>query len=100
MAYQVIYLDEARQDIREAKAWYRAQREGLQKYFAREVIQAIERLKQTPTAYAIRYKNFRVIHTRTFPYGIHFYINDLLEQIVITAIISDYRDIEHIKIRG
>lgn len=99
MPYKIIYVDKATQDVKEAKAWYKKQRQGLQKQFATAIIEAISRLQKTPTAYAVRYKNIRVIHTKTFPFGIHFYIEESGKQIVITAIMHDYRDIALIEER-
>lgn len=94
MTYTVIYLDEAREDVKRAKAWYKKQLNGLQKKFATDVIEAIVRMQVTPTAYAIRYKNIRIIHTRIFPFGIHFYIDETNKSLVITAITHDFRDTE------
>ncbi len=31
MAYRIIYVDDARNDVREARIWYKKQREGLEK---------------------------------------------------------------------
>ena len=63
----------------------------MQKQFAEEVIKAITKLIDQPTAYAIRYKNFRIVHTRIFPYGVHFYIDEALKTVVITAVIHNFR---------
>ncbi len=95
MSYKIIYLDEAKQDVKKAKAWYKKQLNGLQKKFAIAVIDAINKLQIFPTAYTIRYRNIRIIHTEIFPYGIHFYIDDISMTIVITAIIHNYRNIEN-----
>jgi hypothetical protein len=37
MAYKLFYLQEAKQDVREAKRWYRSQQKGLEKLFAEDV---------------------------------------------------------------
>ena len=99
MSYKIIYLDEAKQDVITAKAWYKKQLNGLQKRFAKEVIKAISLLQIYPSAYAIRYKNIRIVHTKIFPYGIHFYIDNVKMNVVVTAIIHDYRNIEFIQNR-
>lgn len=91
--YKAVYVDIAREDVKAAKKWYKEQRDGLQKLFAASILEAIERMRQNPFAYAVRYKNIRIIHPYTFPYGIHFYIDEENKTVVITAIIHDYRDV-------
>jgi plasmid stabilization system protein ParE len=93
MPYKIFYLDEAKRDIKEIKTWYKAQRNGLQQLFAKEVTKAIYRIEDTPLAFAVRYKNFRVAHTKSFPYGIHFYIDEPNLSVIITAVIHDYQNI-------
>lgn len=47
---------------------------------------------ERPASYAIRYKNVRIAHPNTFPYSIHYYIDDTAHCVVIIAIIHDHRD--------
>ena len=91
MPYKVVYLDEVKQDIKEAKDWYRLQLKGLEKRFAHDIKTAILRLKERPTVHAIRYKNVRIVHPDVFPYAIHFYIDEPARTIVITAIVHNSR---------
>ena len=44
-----------------------------------------------PFAYSVRYKTIRIAHPKVFPYNIHFYINELEELVVITAIVHNKR---------
>jgi hypothetical protein len=92
MAYLLTYFDEVESDILDAKAWYRAKKEGLEERFAMAVEQAINDLLKTPTAYAIRYKNVRIAYPAIFPYAIHFYIDAPINTIVIIAIVYAGRD--------
>ena len=92
MPYQLVYRQNATTNIRAAKAWYKQQRPGLQKTFASSVKEAVIRLQTTPEAFAVRYRNVRIVHTHTFPFSIHFYIDDTKRQLVITNIIHDKRD--------
>lgn len=87
MPYQLIYFDEARLDIKQAKAWYKQQQKGLEKRFAQAIKSAIKHLAKMPTANAVRYKNVRIAHPETFPYAIHYYIDDAAGCIVIVAIV-------------
>jgi plasmid stabilization system protein ParE len=91
MPYKLIYFDEARLDVREAKAWYKKQKEGLEKRFAQAIKSAIKHLAKMPTANAVRYKNIRIAHPKTFPYAIHYYIDDAASCIAIVAIAHSAR---------
>lgn len=91
MPYSLSYFEDARLDVKEAKAWYKEQQPGLEKRFADSIKTAIIKLQENPFAYAVRYKNIRIAHPKTFPYGIHFYIDDTKHQIVIIAIVHNKR---------
>jgi len=45
-----------------------------------------------PTAYAMRYRNIRIAHTKVFPYNIHFYIDETKAQVVIIGIVHNKRN--------
>jgi len=92
MAYKALYFDEVRQDIKEAKEWYRLQRNGLEKRFSLDLKTTIRQILDRPSVYAIRYKNIRIAHPDIFPYSIHFYIDDLANAVVITAIVHNSRN--------
>lgn len=81
-----MYFEEVENDVKEAKSWYKLKQKGLEKIFAETIENAIIKLQSSPKAYAIRYKNIRISYPKTFPYAIHFYINELQNSIVITAI--------------
>ena len=68
MSYKIIYVDKAKQDVKDAKAWYKKQKQGLQKQFASAIIQAISRLQNNPPAYAIRYRNIRIVHSKNLSF--------------------------------
>ncbi len=91
MAYKALYFDAVRQDIKEAKEWYRLQQKGLEKRFAQDIKIAITRLLDRPSVYAIRYKNIRIAHPDVFPYSIHFYLDEAANTVVITAIVHNKR---------
>ena len=92
MPYKIVYFDEVKNDVKEAKDWYRLQVKGLEKRFAQDIKAAIVRLKNRPTVHAIRYKNIRIAHPDVFPYAIHFYIDEPSQTIVITAIVHNSRN--------
>ncbi|MFN0049700.1 MAG: type II toxin-antitoxin system RelE/ParE family toxin [Cytophagales bacterium] len=92
MSYSIDYFKEAKIDVREAKTWYKEQKLGLEKRFADSIKLAILKIKENPLNYAIRYKDIRIAYPKIFPYGIHFYIDELKNQILIVAILHNKRN--------
>jgi plasmid stabilization system protein ParE len=91
MPYSLFYFSDVKQDVKEAKTWYKEQQDGLEKRFADSIKTAISKLQKNPFAYAVRYKNIRIAHPKIFPYGIHFYTDETKKQIVIIAIVHNKR---------
>ena len=91
MTYNVQFFDDVVIDIQEAKLWYKEKRDGLEIEFARAIEDAILQVIKMPFAYSVRYKTIRIAHPKVFPYNIHFYINELEELVVITAIVHNKR---------
>jgi hypothetical protein len=89
--WKIVYFDEVKNDIREAIQWYKEQQERLDERFELSVKYAVSNIIKMPFAYVVRYKNIRIAHTKYFPYNIHFYIDEKLNQIVITGIIHNKR---------
>jgi len=92
MMYKILYLNEVENDIIKAKQWYSEQQQDLEKRFVLAVKDAISNIIKMPAAYAIRYKNIRIAHTKNFPFNIHFYIDDTNLQVVIIGIIHNKRN--------
>ena len=90
--YQSQYFDEVFIDIQQAKSWYKEQKVGLEIEFALAIETAIQKVLLMPFAYSCCYKNVRIAHPKTFPYNIHFYIDNDTEIVVFTAIIHNKRD--------
>jgi hypothetical protein len=90
--YNFKYFDQVFIDVQEAKIWYKEQKEGLEDEFAIAIEKAIEQVLKMPSAYSPRYKNVRIAHPKIFPYNIHFYIDEVNEIVVFTAIVYNGRD--------
>ncbi len=91
MSYSLTYFDEVEMDMIDAKLWYKATNEKLEKRFIDAIEKTIFKLIEWPKAYAIRYQNVRIAHSPVFPYSIHFYINEIQNEIVIIAIVHNRR---------
>jgi len=90
--YSAFYLDEVKNDIVSAKQWYAEQQEGLETRFVSAVKEVVANILRMPSAYAVRYRNVRIAHTKIFPYNIHFYVDEPQAQIVIIGIIHNKRN--------
>ena len=86
--YNSKYFDQVFIDIQEAKIWYKEQKEGLEVDFALAIETAIQKVLKMPTSYSPRYKNVRIAHPKTFPNNIHFYIDEVNQTVVFTAIVD------------
>jgi len=83
--------DIALEGLAEGRAYYRLTGvKGLSIKFSKSVYMAIREVMKNPGAYAIRYRDIRITYAASFPYAIHFYVED--DRIVITNIIYERRE--------
>lgn len=94
MNWELVYFDEVFFDLKKAKSWYYRQQKGLEKRFSKDIKRCIERLSNNPSHFEIRYKAVRLVHCDTFPYSVHFYIDEAKKQLVIVAIVHQHRNPE------
>lgn len=86
--YNIKIEPEALQDIQRIAEWYENQQEGLGDRFVDVVIQDIDSLPPNPYVYAIRYNSIRCLIVHSFPYMVHFYVNQKTNTIEILAVIG------------
>ena len=90
MNFKILILEEAKSDVRESIAWYKNINPMLSKRFANSFNNSVKQIKENPFRYQIRYDEIRVILLKTFPYLIHFNIDN--EIIVIKAVLHTSRN--------
>ena len=90
--YKAFYLDEVKNDIITAKQWYAEQQKGLDMRFVAAVKETLSNILEMPFAYAVKYRNVRIAHTKIFPYNIHFYIDEAKAIVVIIGIVHNRRN--------
>lgn len=84
--YGNFILDQAREEFREARYWYKNTRvSGLSNRFALAVKDAIVKACKNPTHYAVRYSNVCIIYPDHFPYASHFYPDEKAKAIFYTC---------------
>ena len=77
-------------DLREARAWYDRQREGLGDELLLAVADAMLRLEEAPGRWPIYYRDFRRLMTDRFPYKIFYRIEG--EAVIVFRILHAARD--------
>ena len=76
MSYTVINHKEVKNDVLDAKDWYKTQQKGLEKRFASEVKITLNYLIKNPLLFQLKYKTIRVAFTDVFPFGVHYHLNE------------------------
>lgn len=91
--YRVQIEDNASLDIQEAIYYYEGLSKGLGERFAAEVGKASNTLKLTPH-FQIRYDAVRCLKIKSFPYSIHYIVNENDGIVIIQAVIHTASDPE------
>jgi len=86
---RVIFRREARADALEAYRWYEGQESGLGAEFRQELRAAIQRIRESPSAYRVLHRETRRVRLRRFPYGVFY--REYGEAIVIVAVMHARR---------
>lgn len=82
---------EALDDIQQGINWYKNQKTGLGRRFHQEVNSLFNRLKTNPY-FQIRYDNVRCLPLKTFPFMVHFTVDEQEKLIIIRAVFNTYRN--------
>jgi plasmid stabilization system protein ParE len=99
--FELTSFDAAEIDVEKAKRWYYDQNPDtdLEERFADSIKEVIRKLHKNPYRYNLRFENIRVAHPKTFPYGVHFFIDEDKKQITIIGIFHNKQDSSEIKKR-
>lgn len=91
--YKVIILAPAKRDVMEATLWYNFKQYGLGKKFSAQVREKVKFIRKNPKATTIRYDNIvRTALIDTFPFMIHYTLNDEKKQVIISAVLHTSRN--------
>lgn len=74
--YKAQILPSAYRDIQDASTWYKQHSIELPGKVVQQVKITVEKIRQAPFAYAIRYKEIRIANVRVFPYAVHYFLED------------------------
>lgn len=90
--FQVVILPLARDDIREAAKWYNSKLMGLGVRFTKEIREKVKFISGNPYACAIRHGFTRTAVLRSFPFLIHYSIDNKKKLIIISAVLHTSRN--------
>lgn len=90
--YTSVTLPLAKQDIKDAAKWYNERQPGLGKRFTNHVRQKVRFIRKNPKAAAIRYDDVRTAVLDTFPYMIHYTIDEANKTVIVSAVLSTHRN--------
>jgi ParE toxin of type II toxin-antitoxin system, parDE len=86
MSFIVVNHKEVKNDVFEAKNWYKKQQNGLEKQFANEVKKTINYFIKNPLLFEVKYKNTRIAYTEIFPYGVHYHFDENSKTITVLGV--------------
>lgn len=82
MLFKIVISEEAKLDIKEAKAFYSEINSKLGKRFNNSIIETVDNLAVNPLHFQERYRGIRISFTPVFPFGVHY----ILENNIITIL--------------
>jgi plasmid stabilization system protein ParE len=91
MGYKISITSAASIDIAENIDWYNNEVPGLGNKFYNQIKSCLDRIGKNPFLYAIRYKSTRTAILKSFPFMIHYYINEESKTIIILSILHTSR---------
>lgn len=84
--YELTILPKAKAGIREAAQWYNTRSPGLGKRFTQSVRERSASIRRNPGMFPIRYDEVRTAVLGTFPFMIHFYMDEAEKTVLMTGV--------------
>lgn len=89
---EVIFLNSARKDIRDAFDWYEVRQIGLGSKFIKEVIDYSKKLKNENIEYRKYVDDIQYVRLKKFPFSLYF-LKEADQKISILAVLFNRQDI-------
>ncbi|MDP3432610.1 MAG: type II toxin-antitoxin system RelE/ParE family toxin [Bacteroidota bacterium] len=90
--FSAIVLPLAKADIQDSARWYEKQQQGLGKRFINQVREKIRLIEKFPKAARLRNDRVRTAVLETFPFMIHYYIDEDKKLVIISAVLHTSRN--------
>ncbi len=84
--HKILFSPGALLDIREARSWYNLQQKGLGKRFVEDVRKTVASIKSNPYFASVKFENMRTAACETFPYALHYEIDEVEKLVRIVSI--------------
>lgn len=92
MPFEILLSQDAIQDIDNGFEYYNSKSDGLGFEFTDTINIYLTKISHVPTASAIRYDNVRVKPVSTFPYTIHFIIDEINYNISVIRVFNTWQE--------
>jgi len=92
MTYRIKLLPEARFDINEIMEWYNEEKRGLGKRFYGALKSRLDYIRKYPLHCQVSYRDVRNILLDSFPYQVHYRIEEPDGSIVVLAVTHTSRN--------
>lgn len=92
MKYKISYSRFAKDDIRNGFEWYKNINKNLAKRFLNEFKKEVAYLQEQPFSVELKYSEVRILFLKSFPFGIHFLVNENSKSIVILGVFHTSRN--------
>lgn len=90
--FSAIFLPLAKADIQDTARWYEKQQKGLGKRFINQVREKIRLIEKFPKSARLRNDRLRTAILETFPFMIHYHLDEDKKNVIIFAILHTSRN--------
>ena len=85
-SYKIVFSADALADVKEATKWYNSQQKGLGKRFKEDIKNVIRAIISNPFHASVKYETIRTSTCKTFPYNVHYEVNEAENTVRIISI--------------
>jgi toxin ParE1/3/4 len=90
VSYVLFIKPKAEEDITDATIYYESKNQGLGKRFLFEIDEKLNLVSTNPLLFQVRFKNVRFVLLKSFPFAIHYFIED--KKVFVIAVLSTSRN--------
>ena len=99
MSYKIQLLEQAKSDLLEARDYYNTVLPKLGKRFANDFESVIIKVQGNRFSFSSRIEGFRTANLKTFPFQVHYLIEDVKKEVIVFAILHAHRNPQYISSR-
>ncbi len=92
MRYKILFLNQAKEDVHQARMYYNDTLPKLGTRFRADLRAVIYSIAENPYSNGFRFENFRTSNLTIFPYQVHYIIEEDLRNVIVFAVLHAQRD--------